>query len=104
MNLQDKIEEAMNDMTATGKMPGLCCLNKHTLGELAKEWKLKERITATSSMPDNSKMEDSKIICGTPQNAGIVYFDVDENLVDGEIVIKDVMDPEYDRVAKEKGT
>ncbi len=103
MSFEEKIEEAMNDMVATGKMPGLCCLNKHTLEELAKEWKLQERIMASSSMPDNSKMEDSKIMYGTPQNAGLLYFDVDEKLVDGEIVIKDVMTPEYDRVAKEKG-
>jgi hypothetical protein len=76
-------------MVADYKLPGLCHLNKKTLEELAKEMKPEERVLA---FLNNHPIKP---------NAGI--FEVDETLADGEIVIKDVMTPEYDRVAKEKG-
>lgn len=88
MSFEEKIEEAMNDMLADGKMPGLCCLNKHTLTQLAKELDVGERVIGPVG----------------PPVAGMIYFDVDESLQDGEIVIKDVMTPEYasTRLAQKK--
>jgi hypothetical protein len=103
MSLTEKIEDAMNDMVATGKLPGVCCLNQKTLGELAQEFKCKERIVAPTSMPEPPVSEENmKIINGTPEHPYVVWFDVDENLADGEIVMKDVLTPEYERVDKKR--
>jgi hypothetical protein len=97
MSLEDRIEQLCNEMVDDYRMPGLCYLNKHTLTELAKELPWGERVVLPEGSPYKPVQNTIK-----PQNAGVVYFVVDDSLADGEIIIKDTTDPEFDKQVKKR--